>query len=49
MTSLTSAGWIIVNRSALPLVCFTHPALQLCEELERVLANSEGARQGGRS
>jgi len=25
---LTSAGWTIVNRSALPLVCFTHPALK---------------------
>jgi len=24
---LTSAGWIVVNRSPLPLVCFTHPTL----------------------
>ena len=24
---LTSAGWVVVNHSALPLVCFTHPAL----------------------
>jgi glutamate/tyrosine decarboxylase-like PLP-dependent enzyme len=35
-TRLTSAGWIIVNHSQLPLVCFTHPALTSRESIADV-------------
>jgi glutamate/tyrosine decarboxylase-like PLP-dependent enzyme len=33
---LRSAGWTIANHSPLPLVCFTHPALESRESIDDV-------------
>lgn len=33
---LTSAGWIVVNKSPLPILCFTHPSLESIESLADV-------------
>ena len=33
---LTSAGWIVVNSSRLPILCFTHPSLASAESLADV-------------
>jgi glutamate/tyrosine decarboxylase-like PLP-dependent enzyme len=35
-TRLTRAGWIIVNHTPLPLICFTHPALRSREAIADV-------------
>jgi glutamate/tyrosine decarboxylase-like PLP-dependent enzyme len=37
---LLAAGWTVVNRTALPLVCFTHPQLDGDEELVRRLCSA---------
>ena len=36
---LGTAGWIVVNDSPLPLVCFTHPALESAELVNEVAQN----------
>jgi glutamate/tyrosine decarboxylase-like PLP-dependent enzyme len=33
---LTSGGWIVVNKSPLPILCFTHPSLESAESLADV-------------
>jgi len=35
-TQLTSRGWIVVNKSPLPILCFTHPSLEGAESLADV-------------
>ena len=43
---LTSAGWIVVNQTPLPLVCFTHASL---ESGDSVAAIAQQVVQGGRA
>jgi glutamate/tyrosine decarboxylase-like PLP-dependent enzyme len=45
-TRLTSAGWIIVNDSPLPVICFTHPALK---GRDSVAAVAQDVASGGRA
>lgn len=43
---LTSAGWVIVNRSPLPVVCFTHPSLVRSDAMPEI---ARAVAAGGRA